>query len=142
MTIARSNPYLHVTWLAKALVGERNCLWAHCYKTSHEGNARMPNDFDSAHWHIEHTALLDQQLAVELEEQGCQNRQNDFRVEISRSGMVISGAPDVIAVHPDGRDHDIRCENWTSAGILHRTGANLHVPIAMSAGWALERHEI
>ena len=106
MTIARSNPYLHVTWLTKALVGERNCLWAHCYKTSHEGYARMPNDFDSAHWHIEHTALLDQQLAVELEEQGCQvfiDRQNDFRVEISRSGMVISGVPDVIAVHPDGR---------------------------------------
>ena len=66
----------------------------------------MPNDFDSARWHIEHTALLDQQLAAELEEQGCQvfiDRQNDFRVEISRSGMVISGTPDVIAVHPDGR---------------------------------------
>ena len=106
MTIARSNPYLHVTWLTKALVGERICLWAHCYKTSHQGYARMPNDFDSARWHIEHTSLLDQQLAVELEEQGCQvfiDRQNDFRVEISRSDMVISGAPDVIAVHPDGR---------------------------------------
>lgn len=54
---------------------------------------------------MEHTALLDD-LVAKLELQGCQvfiERQNDFRVESRNSGVVISGTPDIIAVHPDGR---------------------------------------
>ena len=43
---------------------------------------------------------------AELEEQGCElfiERQNSFRVESARSGAVIGGKPDLIAVFPDGR---------------------------------------
>ena len=46
------------------------------------------------------------ELVEELEERGCQifiERQNSFRVESARSGVVVGGTPDIIVVHPDGR---------------------------------------
>ena len=63
----------------------------------------MPSDFDSAKWTMEHTDLINA-LVEELEERGCQifiERQNSFKVESSRSGVVVGGTPDIIAVHPD-----------------------------------------
>ena len=105
MTIPRSNPYLHVSWLSKALVGEKNCLWSYWYKANNQGYAKAPSDFDSARWMMAHTQLLNE-LAEQLEQQGCQvfiEHQNGFRSESPRSGVVISGTPDIIAVHPDGR---------------------------------------
>ena len=65
----------------------------------------MPSDFNSAKWNMEHTDLMNE-LVEELEERGCQifiERQNSFRVESARSGVVIGGTPDIIAIHPDGR---------------------------------------
>ena len=105
MTTRRANPYLHATWVAKALVGDKSCLWAYWFKANNQGFAKVPSTFDSARWNMEHTQLLDE-LAAKLEVQGCQvfiERQNDFRVESRRSGVVISGTPDIIAIHPDGR---------------------------------------
>ena len=63
----------------------------------------MPSDFDSARWNMEHTDLMNE-LVEELEERGCEifiERQNSFRVESARSGVVVGGTPDIIAVHPD-----------------------------------------
>ena len=97
MTRTRSSPYLHVTWIAKYLVGEKNCLWAAWFKSNHQGYAK-------ARWNMQHTDLLNE-LIAELEEQGCEifiERQNEFRVLSARSGTVISGRPDIIAVHLDG----------------------------------------
>ena len=54
---------------------------------------------------MDHTELPNE-LADKLEQQGCEihiEHQNGFRVESPRSGVVISGTPDFIAVHPDGR---------------------------------------
>ena len=54
---------------------------------------------------MDHTELLNE-LADKLEQQGCEvhiEHQNGFRVESPRSRVVISGTPDIIAVHPDGR---------------------------------------
>ena len=65
----------------------------------------MPSDFNSAKWNMEHTDLMNK-LVEELEERGCQifiEKQNSFRVESARSGVVVGGTPDIIAVHPDGR---------------------------------------
>ena len=103
MTRTRSSPYLHVTWIAKYLVGEKNCLWAAWFKSNHQGYAKVPSNFDSARWNMEHTDLLNE-LIAELEKQGCEifiERQNEFRVLSARSGTVISGRPDIIAVHCD-----------------------------------------
>ena len=44
------------------------------------------------------------ELVEELEERGCEifiERQNSFKVESARSGVVVGGTPDIIAVHPD-----------------------------------------
>ena len=65
----------------------------------------MPSDFDVARWTMEHTDLLNK-LIADLEEQGCKlfiEHQNGFRVVSSRTGAVIGGRADLIAVHPDGR---------------------------------------
>lgn len=105
MTTPRSSPYLHVSWLSKALVGDKNCLWAYYFKANNQGYVKVPSDFDLARWQMDHTALLNE-LVEQLEQQGCKvwiERQNDFRVVSPNSGVTISGTPDVIAVHPDGR---------------------------------------
>ena len=105
MTIPRPSPYLYATWIPRYLVGDKSCLWACWFKANFRDYAKMPSDFDSARWNMEHTDLMNK-LIADLEEQGCQvyiESQNSFRVESSRSGAVISGKPDLIAVFPDGR---------------------------------------
>ena len=105
MTRPRRNPYMHITWIARPLVGERSCLWAPWYKTNNQGFQKVPSTFDSARWNMDHTDLMNE-LADRLEARGCRlfiERQNDFRTESPNSGMVISGRPDIIAVDPEGR---------------------------------------
>ena len=57
MTTRRSNPYLHVSWLSKALVGDKSCLWAYWFKANNQGYAKAPSDFNSARWQMDHTEL-------------------------------------------------------------------------------------
>ena len=105
MTIPRTNTYLYVTWIPRYLTGDKSCLFAAWFKANHQGYAKMPSDFDAARWNMEHTDLLNE-LMAELEERGCQifiEKQNSFRVESARSGVVVGGTPDIIAIHPDGR---------------------------------------
>ena len=103
MTKPRTSPYMYVTWIPRYLTGEKSCLYAAWFKANHQGYAKMPSDFDSAKWNMEHTDLMNE-LIAELEERGCEifiERQNSFRVESARSGVVVGGTPDIIAVHPD-----------------------------------------
>ena len=94
--------------------------------------AKMPSDFDSAKWNMEHTDLMNE-LVAELEERGCEifiEKQNSFKVESARSGVVVGGTPDVVTVHPDGRAviYDAK-----TVGFSRRSGAALHVPAAEGA---------
>ena len=103
MTTPRTSPYMYVTWIPRYLTGEKSCLFAAWFKANHQGYAKMPSDFDSAKWNMEHTDLMNE-LVEELEERGCEifiERQNSFKVESARSGVVVGGTPDIIAVHPD-----------------------------------------
>ena len=105
MTQPRTSPYMYVTWIPRYLTGDKSCLFAAWFKANHQGYAKMPSDFNSAKWNMEHTDLMNE-LVAELEERGCElfiEQQNSFRVESARSGAVTGGKPDVIAVHPDGR---------------------------------------
>ena len=105
MTHPRTATYLYATWISRYLTGDKSCLWACWFKANYQGFAKMPSEFDSARWNTEHTDLLNE-LVAELEERGCElfiERQNTFRVESPRSGAVIDGKPDLIAVFPDGR---------------------------------------
>ena len=105
MTFRRPNTYLHVSWLCKALVGDKSCSWQTWFKSNHQGYAKAPSTFDLARWQMNHTELLFE-LADKLEQRGCEvfiEHQNSFWLESPNSGVVVSGTPDIIAVHPDGR---------------------------------------
>ena len=104
-TKPRTAPYIPVTGISRYLTGDKSCIFAAWFKANHQGYKKMPSDFNSAKWNMEHTDLMNE-LVAELEERGCQifiERQNSFRVESARSGVVVGGTPDIIAIHPDGR---------------------------------------
>ena len=122
MTYPRTSTYLYATWISRYLTGDKSCLWACWFKGNYQGFPRMPSDFDSARWNMEHTDLLNE-LVAELEEQGCElfiERQNSFRVESSRSGAVVGGKPDLIAVFPDGRTvvYDVKTGQESASHIV------------------------
>ena len=103
MTSPRSSTYVYVIWIPRYLTGDKSCIFAAWFKANHQGYAKMPSDFNSAKWNMEHTDLM-KELVEELEERGCEifiERQNSFKVESSRSGVVVGGTPDIIAVHLD-----------------------------------------
>ena len=103
MTRPRTNLYLYLTWIPRYLTGEKSCLYAAWFKANHQNYKKMPSDFNSAKWNMEHTNLMNE-LVEELEERSCEifiEKQNSFKVESARSGVVVGGTPDVIAVHPD-----------------------------------------
>ena len=105
MTSPRTSPYLYVTWIPRYLTGEKSCLFAAWFKANFQNYAKMPSDFDSAKWNMDHTDLMNK-LVDSLEEEGSRvfiENQNFFKVESPRSGVVISGKSDVIAVNPDGK---------------------------------------
>ena len=105
MTTARSSPYMYVTWPTKYLAGDKSCLWACWFKTHYQGHEKAPSDFNLVRWQAEHTVLLNA-LIDELEGQDCEvfiEHQNSFRIESQRSGLTVSGRPDLIAKFPDGR---------------------------------------
>ena len=104
MTVQRDNPYVYATWPTKYLTGDKSCLWACWFKTHHQRYEKAPSDFDLVRWQAEHTVLLES-LTNELEQKGCIvwiEHQNSFRIESPRSGLTVSGRPDLIARHPDG----------------------------------------
>ena len=122
MTYPRTSTYLYATWISRYLTGDKSCLWACWFKGNYRDYVKMPSDFDSARWNMEHTDLLNE-LVAELEEQGCElfiERQNSFRVESSRSGAVVGGKPDLIAVFPDGRTvvYDVKTGQESPAHIV------------------------
>ena len=58
MTTPRTAPYLYVTWISRYLTGDKSCFWACWFKGNFQGYEKMPSDFDSARWNMEHTDLL------------------------------------------------------------------------------------
>ena len=122
MTYPRTSTYLYATWISRYLTGDKSCLWACWFKGNYRGYDRMPSDFDSARWNMEHTDLLNE-LVAELEEQGCElfiERQNSFRVESTRSGAVVGAKPDLIAIFPDGRTvvYDVKTGQESASHIV------------------------
>lgn len=98
----------------------------------------MSSSFNSARWNMEHTDLMNE-LVADLEERGRDvfiERQNDFRVEISRSGTVISGTPDVIAVHPGGATiYDVKTGQPSVAHVAQVRLYMYLVPRAHNGRW-------
>ena len=63
---------MYATWIPRYLTGVESCPFAAWFKANHQGYAKMPSDFDSAKWNMEHTDLM-KELVEELEERGCEN---------------------------------------------------------------------
>ena len=145
MTVTRDKPYMSVTWIPKFLVGDQSCIWACWFKTHHQGYERVPSDFDSAKWNAEHTDLMNS-LIEELEELGCElfiERQNSFKVKSARSGMIVSGKPDLIAVFPDGRTviYDAKTGHKSPAHVLQVQIYMYLLPRSDMARWNGKRFE-
>lgn len=53
-------PYIWVTWLTRLLTGDNSCEWSSWFRSQHESSSwdKMPSDFDSVKWNLNHTALL------------------------------------------------------------------------------------
>ena len=104
MTVPRDRPYTWVTWLPKLLVGENSCVWATWFRTHFYRYEKVRSDFDFVEWNTKHTESVGD-LADRLEGEGCEvfiENQNSFKQASAESGSVLSGRPDLIAVHPDG----------------------------------------
>ena len=104
MTVSRDKPYVYATWPTKYITGDKSCLWACWFKTHHQRYEKAPSNFDLVRWQAEHTVLVES-LTNKLEQKGCSvwiEHQNSFKIESPRSGLTVSGRPDLIARHPDG----------------------------------------
>lgn len=97
----RNQAYIHPSWLAKALAGDRQCL----FSLHLQANFYIPkgeSDFDLEGYKLKHQAVLMQYVDV-LEGEGYTvhtEDTNSFRVT-TKTGAVISAKPDVVAIQED-----------------------------------------
>ena len=104
MTTRRDILRMQVTGLSKVLAGDQSCLFRPWFKSWHQGYKRLPSGGEGlAAWQARHSLAV-HELADRLEREGCEvfiEDQNWFDT-MSASGSVLTGKPDVIALHPDG----------------------------------------
>ena len=144
MTVPRDNPYMYATWPTRYIIGDKSCLWACWYKTHYYKYPKAPSDFDLVRWQAEHTVLMDS-LTNEIEQKGCTvwiEHQNSFRIESPRSGLTVSGRPDLIARHPDGTVVIYDAKTGQAVHLPHPAGADLHVHAAQNPRLTVARHAL
>ena len=109
MAISRDKPYIWVTWLTKLLVGENSCEWAAWFRAHYTNFRRAPDDFDSAGWQMNHTALLNE-VRDRLQTEGRTvfiEKQNRF--VLRGTSATLGGKPDLIALSGDkGVIYDVK----------------------------------
>lgn len=97
----RNEPYIHPSWLAKYLSGDRQCLYA-MYGQANYKLPKPDSDFDLETYKLQHQEALDA-YADQLRQAGYTvhtEDANEFKLR-SRIGAVISGQPDIIAIRDD-----------------------------------------
>ena len=100
MPSRRESTYVWVTWLNRLLSGEDYCEWASWFRANYEGNSykKEPSNFDTAKWHIEHTALL-LKTRQKFENDGYEVFiQNQNRIRLQGQTAMLSGVPDLIGL--------------------------------------------
>jgi hypothetical protein len=102
MTTARGGlPYIWVSWLAKQLGGDQQCLWATWFKAHYRHEKYEPRASQLARWSRDHDELVGQRRDV-LEANGWfvhTERENEFRMK-GRSA-IVAGRPDLVACRDD-----------------------------------------
>lgn len=93
----RKQPYVHPSWLAKALAGDRQCLLS-LHTQANNFIPKGESDFDLEAYKLNHQAKLTQ-YAQQLRDEGYvvyTEGSNSFK--INAGSAVISGTPDIIAI--------------------------------------------
>jgi CRISPR/Cas system-associated exonuclease Cas4 (RecB family) len=97
----RKQTYIHPSWLAKGLSGDRQCM----FSLHTQGNYFIPkadNNFDAQGYKLKHQAVLNQ-YAKELRADGYTvytEGSNNFWYQ-TKAGATISAQPDILAVRGD-----------------------------------------
>ena len=100
MPSRRESTYVWVTWVNRLLSGEDYCEWSSWFRANYEGNSykKEPSNFDTAKWHIEHTALL-LKTRQKFENDGYEVFiQNQNRIRLQGQTAMLSGVPDLIGL--------------------------------------------
>ncbi|MFB2768324.1 PD-(D/E)XK nuclease family protein [Pelatocladus sp. BLCC-F211] len=97
----RQQTYIHPSWLAKALAGDRQCMFS-LHTQANYSIPKADNGFDAQGYKLKHQAALTQ-YAKELKTEGYTvytEGSNDFKYE-TKFGAIISAKPDIVAVRAD-----------------------------------------
>ena len=91
------------------MVGENSCEWAAWFRAHYTNFRRAPDDFDSAGWQMNHTALLNE-VRDRLQTEGRTvfiEKQNRF--VLRGTSATLGGKPDLIALSGDkGVIYDVK----------------------------------
>lgn len=95
----RDGSYIWVTWLKGLMVGDQSCEWASWFKSNYQNYEKVPSDFDSVAWNMNHTRLLRElhQVRRQAGDQISLERQNRFTYR-HPSGVVLGGMPDLVSI--------------------------------------------
>jgi CRISPR/Cas system-associated exonuclease Cas4 (RecB family) len=97
----RDKTYLHPSWLAKALSGDRQCLFSLHIQANYQ-IPKQENGFDAAAYQLQHQSALTLYVQ-ELREDGFtvySEDENSFWYT-AKTGAVISAKPDIVALRDD-----------------------------------------
>jgi len=95
-------PYIWVTWLAKLLGGDLECLWSAWFRAHYRYEKYEEMAGDLQKWNADHARLV-RKKELELKKLGytvTTEQQNDFKVE--GAVAVVAGKPDIVATMPPG----------------------------------------
>jgi hypothetical protein len=95
-------PSVWITWLAKLMADELQCLWSAWFR-SHYTYEKLPNNFDSAKWSARHRGLVNQRVAC-LETEGYRvylEGENWFEVTGRQYAIRVAGKPDIVTIRGD-----------------------------------------
>ena len=98
MARPRESPYIWATWIARLLAGENHCEWAGWFRANHQDWTKLPSDFNSTQWMLDHTDLVNRarESRVALGYEVFTENQNSFRLRGRYA--TLAGKPDLIAV--------------------------------------------
>jgi CRISPR/Cas system-associated exonuclease Cas4 (RecB family) len=95
----RPLPYVHPSWLAKSLSGDRQCLLASYIQANYKVPPKPGNDFDVEGYKLQHQQnLVNYVGALHLDGYSVHaEKENSFWYK-AKSGATISAQPDIVAI--------------------------------------------
>lgn len=100
----RRKPRIWATWLAKAISGDAQCLWAVWYRSTRFQYEKLPDKNESALavWSVDHGRQVTQRVDILRREEYSQvlvERENEF--ELEGRTATVAGKPDVVGVRSE-----------------------------------------